>query len=67
MTETEVRLNVQEMGMILSALQQLEMIDERRIEREYGSVGALYRRLSNVWEQMDQTETGIRYEVEPSF
>ena len=67
MTETEVRLNVQEMGMILSALQQLEMIDERRIEREYGSVGALYRCLNNVWEQMDQTETGIRYEVEPSF
>jgi hypothetical protein len=67
MTEDFVHLNVQEIGVILSALQNLERADENRIAREYGSVPALYNKLYSIWEQMDRSETGIRYDVVPSF
>lgn len=67
MTETTVELNVQEIGILLDALQQLEMTDERRLAREYGSAPALYDKLQTIWLQMDRTETGLRYETEPSF
>lgn len=67
MTETKVSLNVQEIGIMLSALQLVGGSDENRIAREYGSVPALYNKLYSVWEQMDTSETGIRYDVVPSF
>ena len=67
MTETQVNLNVHEIGIILSALQNLENIDEINIAREYGSVPALYNKLYTLWEQMDSSQTGLRYDVVPSF
>jgi len=69
MKETKVELNVQEVGILLTALQLLELSDERRLEREYGSAPALHQKLHDVWEQMDSSETGLRYEaiIEPSF
>jgi len=67
MTETTVQLNVHEIGVILSALQNLENADENRIAREYGSVPALYNKLHSYWEQMDRSETGLRNDVVPSF
>ncbi len=67
MTEDFVRLNVHEIGVILSALQLLENADENRIAREYGSVPALYNKLYTVFEQMDSSQTGLRNDVVPSF
>ena len=67
MTETTVNLNVHEIGVILSALQNLENVDEHRIAREYGSVPALYNKLYTVFERMDRSQTGLRYDVVPSF
>ena len=67
MTETEVKLNVHEIGVILSALQLLNNSDEVHIAREYGSSQALYNKLSLVMEQMDTSETGLRNDVIPSF
>jgi hypothetical protein len=67
MTETIVQLSVHEIGVILSALQNLELADETRLAREYGSAPALYNKLYSYWEQMDRSETGIRYDVVPSF
>jgi hypothetical protein len=67
MTETQVNLNVHEMGIILSALQNLENIDEIRIAKDYGSVPALYNKLYTLWERMDSSQTGLRYDVVPSF
>ena len=67
MTETNVNLNVHEIGVILSALQELNLRDENQIAREYGSVPALYNKLYTLWEQMDRSETGLRYDVVPSF
>ena len=66
MTETEVKLNVHEIGVILSALQLLNNSDEVHIAREYGSSQALYNKLSLVMEQMDTSETGLRNDVVPS-
>ena len=67
MTETEVKLNVHEIGVILSALQLLENRDENQIAREYGSVQALYHKLHSLMERMDTSETGLRNDVVPSF
>ena len=67
MNEIEVKLNVHEVGVILSALQLLENADQNRIAREYGSVPALYNKLYTVFEQMDSSETGLRNDVVPSF
>lgn len=67
MTETTVQLNVHEIGVILSALQELNLREENRIAREYGSVPALYNKLYSVFEQMDSSETGLRNDVVPSF
>ena len=67
MTEITVNLNVHEIGVILSALQNLEVADENRIAREYGSAPALYNKLYSLWERMDTSQTGLRYDVVPSF
>ena len=67
MTEDFVRLNVHEIGIILSALQLLDLSDERLIAREYGSVPTLYNKLYTVWESMDKSQTGLRNDITPSF
>lgn len=67
MTEDFIRLNVQEIGILLSALQLLGVADENRIAKEYGSAPALYNKLYSVWEQMDTTDVKVQYDVVPSF
>ena len=67
MNEINVNLNVHEMGILLSALTNLEIVEEMHISREYGSATALYNRLYPLWEQMDSSETGLCYDVVPSF
>jgi hypothetical protein len=66
-TETEIKLNVHEVGVILSALQLLSNRDENLIAKDYGSVPALYDKLHTVWERMDSSQTGLRNDVVPSF
>ena len=67
MTEDFVKLNVHEIGVILSALQLLGVREENKIAHEYGSVPALYNKLYSVFERMDTSETGLRNDVVPSF
>ena len=67
MTEDFIRLNVHEIGVILSALQELGVREENQIARDYGSVPALYNKLYSVWEQMDRSQTVLRNDVVPSF
>lgn len=67
MTEDFVRLNVHEIGIILSALQCVDISEEKLIARDYGSVPALYNKLYSVWEQMDSSQTGLVNDVVPSF
>jgi len=65
--ETQVALNVHELGVILSALQLLTSRDENLIAREYGSASTLHNRLKEVYDAMDQTTLELSYDVEPSF
>jgi hypothetical protein len=67
MTETQVNLNVHEIGILLSALQSLELSEENMIARDYGSAPALYNKLYTLWERMDTSKTGLRYDLVPSF
>lgn len=67
MTEIQVNLNVHEIGIILSALQNLENVDEIHIARDYGSAPALYNKLYSLMERMDTSQTGLRYDLTPSF
>ena len=67
MTETTLQLNVHEIGVILSALQTLDLRDEYQIAREYGSVPALYNKLYTVFERRDRSGTVLRNDVVPSF
>lgn len=67
--DTNINLNVYEIGILLSAMQLLSFRDENIISREYGSAPALYNKLYSIYETMDTSQTGIRYEktIEPSF
>lgn len=67
MTEDFVRLNVHEIGILLSALQNLDVSEENWIAKDYGSVPALYNKLYTIFEQMDTSQTGLRYDLTPSF
>jgi hypothetical protein len=67
MTETQVNLNVHEIGIILSALQTLSASDEKFIAKDYGSVPALYNKLYSIHEKMDRTCIELRYDFTPSF
>ena len=67
MTETQVNLNVHEIGVILSALQHLDTREEYQIAKEYGSVPAIYNKLYSIFERMDTSSTSLRNDVVPSF
>jgi hypothetical protein len=67
LNEISVSLNAHEMGILLYAIQNLENIDEIRLSREFGSASALYNKLYSYWEQLDTSQTGLRYDVVPSF
>lgn len=66
-TEFPVSLNVHEIGILLSALQCVDLREELQIAKEYGSVPALYNKLYSLWEHMDKSETTLRNDVIPSF
>lgn len=67
MTETQINLNVHEIGILLSALQLLDIREEKIIARDYGSVPAMYNKLYTLYERMDTSQTGLRNDVVPSF
>ena len=67
MTEDFILLNVQEIGIILAALQCVDLREEHIIAKQYGSVPALYNKLYSVWEQMDTSQTGTIQEPMPSY
>jgi hypothetical protein len=70
--ECQVPLNVQEIGVILSALQLLDNGDENRIAKAYGSAPSLYDRLKEIYDQMDHSSVeslALQHDpiCEPSF
>lgn len=67
MTEISVNLNVHEIGSILSALQLLDLNEEKHIAHEYGSIPAIYNKLYSFYEQMDRSQIDLKNDVIPSF
>lgn len=67
MTETQVNLNVHEIGILLDALQSLDLSEENMIAKDYGSAPALFNKLYSIWEQMDRKELQFKNDVIPSF
>lgn len=51
MKEPSVNLLPYEMNIIMAALNNLSLRDERKLEEEYGSVSALYNKVYSIWEQ----------------
>ena len=67
MKETQMNLNVHEIGILLDALQSLDLSEETMIAKDYGSAPALFNKLYSVWERMDRTELEFKNDVVPSF
>ncbi len=67
MKETQVNLNVHEIGILLDALQSLDLSEETMIAKDYGSAPALFNKLYSVWERMDRKELSFKNDVVPSF
>tara|TARA_B100000902_G_C27261079_1_gene890778 strand:+ start:360 stop:572 length:213 start_codon:yes stop_codon:yes gene_type:complete len=67
--EKRVSLNVQEIGVLLSALQLLDHSDEHHIAKHYGSAPSLYNRLKEIYDGMDSSICGTETDpiCEPSF
>jgi len=70
MHEQSISFNVNELGVILSALQLLETTDENRIAKEYTSVPTLHDRLQSIYNKMDKqhiTPAIASYDHEQSY
>ena len=67
--EKKISLNVQEIGVLLSALQLLDHGDEHHIAKHYGSAPSLYNRLKEIYDEMDNSICGFEDDpiCEPSF
>jgi len=67
--EANVPLNVQELGVIISALQLLDTAEEYDIARNYGSAPSLYNRLKDIYDELDQSTCGEQLDpiCEPSY
>jgi hypothetical protein len=68
-TETHIELNVNELDIILKALELVESVDEIQINRSSGSIDTLYDRLYDYYVTLDTSNVELNYEsyVEPSF
>jgi len=67
MIEQNVNLNVHEIGIILAALQNLTISEERMIAKDYGSTAALFNKLYTVFEKLDKSSVNLKNDVVPSF
>jgi len=67
MTEDFIRLNVHEIGILLSALELLDVSEEKYIAKYYGSVPALHEKLHKIWHQMDISQIDLQNDIAPSF
>ena len=62
-----MKLNVQELKIILTSLQFLELSEENMIAKEYGSVPSLYTKLLIELETLNQSALNQSYDYEASF
>ena len=65
--EPSVNLLPYEMNIIMAALNNLTLRDEKKLEEEYGSVSALYNKIYSVWEQSGGKREVRQQLIDPSF
>jgi hypothetical protein len=66
MHETTMNLNSSEIGILLSALQLVELNEEHRIAKEHGSLPTLYNKLYSHLETISYKHTQ-KYDHEASY
>lgn len=67
MYETTMKLNVQELKIILTSLQLLELSEENMIAKEFGSVPSLYTKLLIELETLNQSALQQSYDHNASY
>jgi len=67
MYETTMKLNVQELKIILTSLQMLELSEENMIAKEFGSVPSLYTKLLIELETLNQSALQQSYDHNASY
>jgi hypothetical protein len=67
MKEPSVNLLQYEMNIIMAALNNLSLRDEKKLEEEYGSVSALYNKIYTLWEQNGGKSEQPQKLTDPSF
>ena len=67
MYETTMKLNVQELKIILTSLQMLELSEENMIAKEFGSVPSLYTKLLIELETLNQSALQQSYDPNASY
>jgi len=68
-TDVDINLNVNEISIILNAIEMIEFGEQVLIDRECGSMSSLYDRLYQEYKKLDDSNVKLKYEpfIEPSF
>jgi len=68
-TDIDINLNVNEISILLNAIEMIEFGEEVQINRECGSMSSLYDRLYQEYKKLDHSNVKLTYEpfIEPSF
>ena len=65
--DVEVKLNINEIGILLSALELLTYRDENLLSRTYGPPRPLHSRLLDVYDQLDSSILNDDYSSDASY
>ena len=64
--EQSVNLLPYEMNILMAAMNSLSLRDETKLNKEYGSVSALYNKIYSVWERSGDKDVKVSSQFEPS-
>jgi hypothetical protein len=65
--EQSVNLLPYEMNILMAGLNSLSLRDETRLNKEYGSVSALYNKIYSAWERSGDKDIKVPSQFEPSY
>jgi hypothetical protein len=65
--EQSVNLLPYEMNILMAAMNSLSLRDETKLNKEYGSVSALYNKIYSVWERSGDKDVKVSSQFEPSY
>ena len=65
--EQSVNLLPYEMNILMAGLNSLSLRDEIKMNKEYGSVSALYNKIYSAWERSGDKDVKVSSQFEPSY